>query len=219
MSSSKQLLKGKSGLRMVSSEAERSPFMLEEPHWEDDALFPNCVKCNRKFDFTHRRHHCRRCGRIYCGGCCDHKVMLERLSFIDPVRVCEECSHVAKREEEFFHKHLKILCNGANFIVDNSAPLTFNCKLEHNTHREILFECDGDAYHEPIELSRLVSVQLIADNPDDRVSGIILKYKERAEVMEVKLHAIGTSEAEKKSGLAWIAAMQRAIKMLFEVGS
>ncbi|EDO40162.1 predicted protein [Nematostella vectensis] len=199
MSSSKQLLKGKSGLRMVSSEAERSPFMLEEPHWEDDALVT--------------------CGRIYCGGCCDHKVMLERLSFIDPVRVCEECSHVAKREEEFFHKHLKILCNGANFIVDNSAPLTFNCKLEHNTHREILFECDGDAYHEPIELSRLVSVQLIADNPDDRVSGIILKYKERAEVMEVKLHAIGTSEAEKKSGLAWIAAMQRAIKMLFEVGS
>ena len=40
--SNKQLLKSKSGLRMVStSDADRSPFLLEEPHWEDDALVRN----------------------------------------------------------------------------------------------------------------------------------------------------------------------------------
>lgn len=37
--SDKQLIKSKSGLRMVSTEeADSSPFLLEEPHWEDDAL-------------------------------------------------------------------------------------------------------------------------------------------------------------------------------------
>lgn len=38
MSSGKQLVKGKSGLRMVAvSESERCPFLLEEPHWTEDA--------------------------------------------------------------------------------------------------------------------------------------------------------------------------------------
>ena len=39
MSSGKQLVKGKSGLRMIAiSEDERCPFLLEEPHWTNDAL-------------------------------------------------------------------------------------------------------------------------------------------------------------------------------------
>ncbi|XP_031568064.1 zinc finger FYVE domain-containing protein 21-like [Actinia tenebrosa] len=218
--SNKQLIKSKSGLRMVStSDADRSPFLLEEPHWEDDALFPNCVKCNIKFDFTHRRHHCRRCGRVFCNNCCDNKVMLERLSFVDPVRVCEQCSHVAKKEEEFFSKHLKLLCHGAKFIIDDSAPLTFVCKLENKTHRTILFECDGDAHHDPVALISLVSVQLITEKEGEHINGIVLKYKEQGNVLEVHLHAVLSPEAERRHSLAWIAAMQRAIKMLFEVGS
>jgi len=38
MSSGKQLIRGKSGMRMIAvSENERCPFLLEEPHWTDDA--------------------------------------------------------------------------------------------------------------------------------------------------------------------------------------
>ena len=38
MSSGKQLVRGKSGMRMIAISAnERSPFLLEEPHWTDDA--------------------------------------------------------------------------------------------------------------------------------------------------------------------------------------
>ena len=58
------------------------------------------------------QHHCRRCGNVFCGSCCDHKVLLPRLNFVDPVRVCEECAIVAKKENEFFDKHLKILVQG-----------------------------------------------------------------------------------------------------------
>ena len=42
--------------------------------------------------------------------------MLPRMSFVDPVRVCNECSKIARKEEEFFDKHLKILCNGQFFF-------------------------------------------------------------------------------------------------------
>ncbi|KAK3723105.1 hypothetical protein QZH41_018348, partial [Actinostola sp. cb2023] len=126
--SDKQLVKSKSGLRMVStSESDRSPFLLEEPHWEDDALFPNCIKCNKKFDFTHRRLGVR--------------------------LICKNIRN--------WYTYQKF--TWATFVIDDSSPLNFLCKLEHTSHREILFECDGDAYHEPVALVRLVSVQLIAD--------------------------------------------------------
>lgn len=222
MSSGKQLVRGKSGMRMISvSETERSPFLIEEPQWTADDQFPNCVKCNRKFDFTHRKHHCRRCGKIFCGSCCAHKVMLPRLSFVDPVRVCEECSHTAKREEEFFERHLKTLCNGAHFIVDESEPLTFLCKLEHRFHRELLFECSDPeraAFHEPVFLEKIVSAQLVPNEDGSAVSGVALKYKQQDEMLEVKLKVVSSPDAEKKQALSWLVAMQKAIKMLFEVG-
>ena len=49
---------------------------------------------------------------MFCGTCCDQKVLLPRLNFVDPVRVCEECAVVAKRENEFFDKSLKVLIHG-----------------------------------------------------------------------------------------------------------
>jgi len=147
--------------------------------------------------------------------------MLPRLSFVDPVRVCEECSHTAKREEEFFERHLKTLCNGAHFIVDDSEPLKFLCKLEHHSHRELLFECsdhDRAAVHEPVMLERIVSAQLVSSEDGSSVNGLILKYKEQEEMLEVKLTVVPSPDAERKQALAWLAAMQKAIKMLFEVG-
>lgn len=148
--------------------------------------------------------------------------MLPRLSFVDPVRVCEECSHTAKREEEFFGRHLKTLCTGACFILDESEPLKFLCKFEHHYHRELLFECcntDGAAVHEPVMLEKIVSAQLVSSEDGSSVNGLILKYKEQDEMLEVKLTVVTSPDSDRKQALAWLAAMQKAIKMLFEVGT
>ena len=56
--------------------------------------------------------------------------MLPRLSFVDPVRVCEECSHTAKREEDFFEKHLKTLCSGEYMFCHITVIRLAICKLE-----------------------------------------------------------------------------------------
>ena len=43
MSSGKQLVRGKSGMRMISvSETERSPFLIEEPQWTADDQVSGC---------------------------------------------------------------------------------------------------------------------------------------------------------------------------------
>lgn len=72
-------------------------------------LFPNMTI----FSFG-LQHHCRRCGKCFCGTCCTEKVPLPRMGFVDPVRLCDGCVDVTKKENEFYNKHLKLLINGKN---------------------------------------------------------------------------------------------------------
>jgi hypothetical protein len=58
------------------------------------------------------QHHCRRCGRCYCDKCCKTKVDLPRMCFVDPVRHCETCTEITKKENEFFDRHVNTLING-----------------------------------------------------------------------------------------------------------
>jgi hypothetical protein len=43
---------------------------LNEPAWQEDSSAGRCGECGVKFTLFTRRHHCRRCGLIYCGNCC-----------------------------------------------------------------------------------------------------------------------------------------------------
>jgi hypothetical protein len=39
--------------------------------WISDSKVDKCHKCDISFSFINRRHHCRLCGRIFCGYCCN----------------------------------------------------------------------------------------------------------------------------------------------------
>ena len=77
---------------------------------------PECSngKCGQKFDFLKRRHHCRRCGQIFCAQCCQTRVMLPRMCFVDPVRQCFRCSDITNAENVFFNSSLKLLTAGGS---------------------------------------------------------------------------------------------------------
>jgi hypothetical protein len=38
------------------------------PRWVPDSEQENCFDCGQDFSATHRRHHCRNCGNIFCAG-------------------------------------------------------------------------------------------------------------------------------------------------------
>ncbi|XP_072366988.1 zinc finger FYVE domain-containing protein 9-like isoform X1 [Scyliorhinus torazame] len=63
------------------------------PVWVPDSQAPNCMKCELKFTFTKRRHHCRACGKVFCAACCSLKC---KLSYMDmkEARVCVTCHTV-----------------------------------------------------------------------------------------------------------------------------
>ncbi|XP_067893234.1 zinc finger FYVE domain-containing protein 9 [Heterodontus francisci] len=76
--------------------ALRKPFTTlgdVAPVWVPDSQAPNCMKCELKFTFTKRRHHCRACGKVFCAACCSLKC---KLSYMDmkEARVCVTCHSV-----------------------------------------------------------------------------------------------------------------------------
>ncbi|XP_069014038.1 zinc finger FYVE domain-containing protein 9 isoform X1 [Embiotoca jacksoni] len=60
------------------------------PVWVPDSQAPVCMKCDVRFTFTKRRHHCRACGKVFCATCCSLKC---KLVYMDrkEARVCVTC--------------------------------------------------------------------------------------------------------------------------------
>ena len=56
--------------KIISTPTEQTP-TLQPLIWVSDDKVDKCHKCDVSFSFINRRHHCRLCGRIFCGYCCD----------------------------------------------------------------------------------------------------------------------------------------------------
>nr|AAI70468.1 Smad anchor for receptor activation [Xenopus laevis]AAI70474.1 Smad anchor for receptor activation [Xenopus laevis] len=63
------------------------------PVWVPDSQAPNCMKCEARFTFTKRRHHCRACGKVFCAACCSLKCKLQYMDKKE-ARVCVICHSV-----------------------------------------------------------------------------------------------------------------------------
>lgn len=65
--------------------------LLTPPAWIPDELAPHCMSCQTVFTVVRRRHHCRNCGKVFCGKCSANAVPLPRYGHVKPVRVCNRC--------------------------------------------------------------------------------------------------------------------------------
>ncbi|XP_051871741.1 zinc finger FYVE domain-containing protein 21 isoform X2 [Pristis pectinata] len=219
----KKLVRSASGLRMIPENgAFCSPFSLDEPQWVPDKECPRCMQCDAKFDFLTRKHHCRRCGKCFCDKCCSKKVPLPRMYFIDPVRQCAECALISQKESEFFDKQIKVLINGATFLITSSfseKSETMSCRLSNN-HRYLYL--DGENHFE-IEVARIINVQVLTEGftpggGNTRATGMLVQYKTLGsqEPKQLKLSASDDFNSNKKMSVGWLAAMHKAAKLLYE---
>ncbi|XP_014113719.1 PREDICTED: zinc finger FYVE domain-containing protein 16 isoform X1 [Pseudopodoces humilis] len=84
-----------------STESRKTPPALpcKQPLWVPDSEAPNCMKCQAKFTFTKRRHHCRACGKVFCGSCCKRKCKLQYME--KEARVCTGCYDDINKAQAF----------------------------------------------------------------------------------------------------------------------
>ncbi|KAL8563692.1 hypothetical protein ACOMHN_050520 [Nucella lapillus] len=65
--------------------------LRDPPTWVPDEQSAMCMSCKTLFTFVRRRHHCRNCGKIFCGRCSSNAVSLPHFGHSKPVRVCNHC--------------------------------------------------------------------------------------------------------------------------------
>ncbi|XP_062399499.1 myotubularin-related protein 3 isoform X2 [Sardina pilchardus] len=63
----------------------------EVTRWYPDHLAAQCYGCESRFWLATRRHHCRNCGNVFCGSCCDQKIPVPSQQLFEPSRVCRSC--------------------------------------------------------------------------------------------------------------------------------
>eukprot|EP01090_Pellita_catalonica_P001780 TRINITY_DN11514_c0_g1_i1.p1 TRINITY_DN11514_c0_g1~~TRINITY_DN11514_c0_g1_i1.p1 ORF type:complete len:500 (-),score=119.05 TRINITY_DN11514_c0_g1_i1:87-1586(-) len=63
-----------------------------EPDWIADESVSECMQCSARFSLRKRKHHCRKCGKIFCASCTKNKIFLRELGYPDKERVCDLCA-------------------------------------------------------------------------------------------------------------------------------
>lgn len=72
-------------------------------HWKDDSLSSTCDAplCTKNFTFFERRHHCRKCGQLFCAAHTSNNVRLDQDCEYHPhgtlSRTCDSCFEEYKR--------------------------------------------------------------------------------------------------------------------------
>ncbi|XP_050717853.1 zinc finger FYVE domain-containing protein 21-like isoform X2 [Eriocheir sinensis] len=199
----KRLLRSKSGLKIVPmSEGDRSPFELKEPEWIPDKL-----------------HHCRRCGRVCCASCCDTRMELPRMCFLDPVRLCSTCANTTLKEKIFFNQDIKVLMGGAILCLASDTSNMVHCRLSHD-HRLLILACNSDPAAMPtcIPLHRLTNLQVErreqGTNGNGLVTSLVVQYCLAGEEdQEITLEA---PENAANTAFAFLSALEKAIFMMQE---
>ncbi|WVZ71718.1 hypothetical protein U9M48_020270 [Paspalum notatum var. saurae] len=109
--------------------------------WVVDAS--HCQGCSVQFSLFTRKHHCQRCGGLFCSSCTQQRMVL-RGQGDSPVRICDPCKKLedaARYELRYGHK------NRATRATTKAAS---------KPEDEILSEILGDGV--PIQLSRKESL-------------------------------------------------------------
>lgn len=92
---------------------------LRGNNWVIDAT--HCQGCSSHFTFINRKHHCRRCGGLFCGSCTQQRMYL-RGQGESPVRICEPCKtleEAARFELRYGHKNKSRKGGASKLASDN----------------------------------------------------------------------------------------------------
>ncbi|XP_010418139.1 PREDICTED: uncharacterized protein LOC104703763 isoform X1 [Camelina sativa] len=132
--------------------------------WVVDAS--HCQGCSSQFTFINRKHHCRRCGGLFCGSCTQQRMSL-RGQGDSPVRICEPC----KKLEEAARFELR---HGYKNRAAKAGSSKRNSKNEDDVLSEILgSDVDVSSSSESVSSTdRIVSKEMGSSSKDMELDAV-----------------------------------------------
>ncbi|KAK2707207.1 zinc finger FYVE domain-containing protein 21-like [Artemia franciscana] len=220
----KKWIKTQSGVKVI--DARKSPFELKEPNWVSDKDVERCQDCYMIFNMMNRRHHCRRCGRIFCDRCSSYYYSIPRMGFVDPVRNCRKCAVTARNERDFFQRDIRILRGGAHVNVwqqnrPNTAesrrtpsnPVSAVCYLDDTRWVLMISSGSCDYHFSEIPLSAIKSYWTEGQVREafTGTSSMTITFDD-GNLLETRFSAC--EPPYKEVALKWLTALQRAMDTL-----
>jgi len=68
-------------------------------YWRPNHEIKHCYSCNKRFEPTVKKHHCRACGEGFCEDCSNNVMPVPERGWMTPVRVCDKCYQKAPSRE------------------------------------------------------------------------------------------------------------------------
>lgn len=64
--------------RRASINVDAAEFLKNNKNgkWVDDTSTKKCMRCEKAFSLTIRKHHCRECGGVFCDACSSRKLII-----------------------------------------------------------------------------------------------------------------------------------------------
>ncbi|MEN6318114.1 MAG: FYVE zinc finger domain-containing protein [Syntrophaceae bacterium] len=66
--------------------------------WVPDTEANVCSHCTKQFSTLVRRHHCRRCGKVFCDACTSSRAVIPGSDYKKPQRICRACLSVISKK-------------------------------------------------------------------------------------------------------------------------
>ena len=125
-------------MHMIEKRDECRPFPVPD---KASTVCQN-LSCSDTFTFLNRRHHCRRCGLLFCGKCANQSIVIPCLKYSAPVRVCDVCFEYEKLLSTC-HLHARFAMKGGRlhkFMREIAKNVTHNVKGTLKKKFETMFK-------------------------------------------------------------------------------
>ncbi|KAI8001436.1 Vacuolar protein sorting-associated protein 27 [Camellia lanceoleosa] len=97
----------------------------------------HCQGCSSQFTFIYRKHHCRRCGGLFCNACTRQRMVLCGHGD-SPVRICEPCKKLEEAARfEMRHGHENITRRGGSKLTSRHEDEVVN-QILGNENKELV---------------------------------------------------------------------------------
>ncbi|CAD8163062.1 unnamed protein product [Paramecium pentaurelia] len=99
--------------------------LIPKKKWKEDQEINQCGMCDNKFNALFRRkHHCRRCGYIFCQDCSNHFIDGSPNEGEKKIRFCRRC----------YDKINQLIADKGFFVENEDTTLKGTVKKEGNSH-------------------------------------------------------------------------------------
>ncbi|KAF2271882.1 FYVE-domain-containing protein [Westerdykella ornata] len=121
-------------LNSIYGDAPMSPVSgpITRNHWQPDGSTNVCTAsaCQAPFSFFNRRHHCRKCGGIFCAQHSQRQVRLNEHALFHPEgelqRACDRCYTQYRQWEQMRNSRQNSESSGSTAAVQIGTPIAAN---------------------------------------------------------------------------------------------